>query len=85
MKTAIREILEQEISDEFFSDFAHPDNLRWNVANKIHQLLCSSMATAMYRCMEHLSGREGLTRVRLAEYGFSKEEIELSISKLEKE
>lgn len=55
-------------------------------AEIINQLLCDCMATAMYRCMEHIPlDREGLAKVRLAEYGFSKEEIEKSISKLENE
>lgn len=83
MKTAILEILTEEISDEFFSEFAHPDNIRKNIARQIHQLLCDSMATAMYRCTMHLSARRRLCRKRMAEYGFSKEEIELAINKLD--
>lgn len=53
-------------------------------ADQFHQFLCDSMATAMYRCMEHLPVKKQLAKSRLSEYGFSKDEIELSISKLEK-
>lgn len=85
MKTAIREILQSNIYASTL-DYGGAITVHGvdETADQIHQLLCDSMATAMYRCMEHLQGREGLTRARLAEYGFSKEEIELSISKLEK-
>lgn len=80
MKTAIQEILQNNIQ-------VSPSGLAINgigkTADVIHQLLCDSMATAMYRCMEHLTAKQQLAKVRLAEYGFSKEEIELSISKLE--
>lgn len=73
MRTVILELLATERPEEDLSDI-------------LHQLVCDCMATAMYRCMEHIPlDREGLAKVRLAEYGFSKEEIEKSISKLENE
>lgn len=84
MKTAIQEILQNNI-------YASPLDYGGAIivhgmdetADQFRQLLCDSMATAMYRCTMHLLDRKKLCRERLAEYGFSKEEIELSISKLE--
>lgn len=78
MKTAILEILQSSI-------YASPLEYKGpeKTADLIHQLLCDSMATAMYRCMEHMPVKKQLVKSRLAEYGFSKEEIELAISKLE--
>ena len=73
MRTVILELLDGEMSTIKRSDV-------------IHQLLCDCMATAMYRCMEHIpQDKQGLAKVRLAEYGFSKAEIEQSITKLENE
>lgn len=85
MRTAILEILVSRLPDDYFSPYAFPDNIRWNTADEINQLVCDCMATAMYRCTEGVLNRQGLARVRMAEYGFSKEEIEKSISKLENE
>ena len=86
MRTVILELLNDKLPDECFGEVYHPDNLKWGTADVIHQLLCDCMATAMYRCMEHIpQDKQGLARVRLAEYGFSKAEIEQSITKLENE
>lgn len=86
MRTAILEMLNEHFPDEYFSQCLHPDNIRWNASADIKQLLCDSMATAMYRCLDHMPlEKQGLAKTRLAEYGFSKEEIEKSICKLENE
>jgi hypothetical protein len=88
MRTVLRELLVNQFPDKCFSEsiHIHPCVIRWNTTDLLHQLLCDCMATAMYRCMEHIPlDREGLTKVRMAEYGFSKEEIEKSITKLENE
>lgn len=84
MKTVIREILAQcKPNNEYH--LIREINEQVSV-ELIHQLLCDCMATAMYRCMEHMPlDKQGLARVRLAEYGFSKGEIEQSITKLENE
>lgn len=87
MRTAILEILNNTI-------LACPTDVAWQTelrgteaaAGQIHQLICDSMATAMYRCLDHMPReKQGLAKTRLAEYGFSKEEIEKSISKLKNE
>lgn len=85
MKTAIQEILQNNIYASPL-DYGGAISVHGvdETADEIHQLLCDSMATAMYRCTQHLSDRKILCKERLAEYGFSKEEIELSISRLEK-
>jgi hypothetical protein len=84
MRTVILEILNNSRAEVNCTPI--PQIMEDVAANSLHQLLCDCMAAAMYRCMEHIpQDKQGLARVRLAEYGFSKAEIEQSISKLENE
>jgi hypothetical protein len=84
MKTVILELLDNSRAEVNYTPI--PLIMEDVAANLINQLICDCMATAMYRCMEHIPlDRGGLAKVRLAEYGFSKAEIETSIRKLENE